>query len=99
MRRSASLTAVLQCLLFALLAFTCISAHAQTCYGTCQVQPSCTGGTGTTVTGIVYAPNGTDPIPNVLVYIPSVQPDPLPSGVQCLQAGQTPSGAPGTTAD
>ncbi len=97
MRRSASLTAVLQCLLFALLAFTCISAHAQTCYGTCQVQPSCTGGTGTTVTGIVYAPNGTDPIPNVLVYIPSVQPDPLPSGVQCLQAGQTPSGAPVTS--
>jgi hypothetical protein len=49
-------------------------AYAQTCSGTgtggCQ-QVSCPNGGTTSVSGTVYAPNGTDPLPNILVYIPT----------------------------
>ena len=46
---------------------------------------SCSGNpTTTTVTGTVYVPNGTDPLPNALVYIPYSAPGALTEGVQCL---------------
>jgi hypothetical protein len=42
------------------------------CTGLCLQQVSCpTAGTTTTVRGTVYAPNGTDPLPGVLVYVPN----------------------------
>jgi hypothetical protein len=47
----------------------------------------CPGGTTTTITGTVYAPNGVDPLPNVLVYVPSGSVASFSSGVQCLPAG------------
>ena len=31
---------------------------------------TCTGSAMTTITGTVYAPNGIDPLPQVLVYVP-----------------------------
>jgi len=57
------------------------------CYGACQVPASCSGSANTTVTGTVYMPNGTDPLPNALVYIPNTLPGPLTAGVQCLTNG------------
>ena len=44
-------------------------ASAQYCTGSCQTIPACTQGATTTVSGTMYAPNGTDPLPNVTVYI------------------------------
>jgi hypothetical protein len=40
----------------------------------------------------VYAPNGTDPLPNVTVYIPNDTVVPFPAGVSCPVVGAPPSG-------
>ncbi len=61
--------------------------------GACQVT-SCAPGTTTSITGTVYAPNGTDPLPNVTVYIPTTSVDPFQPGVQCPLVGAPPSGSP-----
>ena len=44
---------------------------------------SCPTGTTTSISGVVYAPNGTDPLPNVTVYVSnqSAPLDPLATGV------------------
>jgi hypothetical protein len=65
----------------------------------CLQQVSCPNGGSTTLTGKVYAPNGVDPLPNVLVYIPNAPLDPFPATVSCTIAGVVPSGSPivGTT--
>jgi hypothetical protein len=58
-------------------------------------QPSCPSGTNTTtITGKVFAPNGVDPLPNVLVYIPQAAVDPFTPGVSCPVVGAAPSGNP-----
>jgi hypothetical protein len=78
-------------------------ASAQnTCTGLCQQQVnSCpAGGPQTTsVSGIVYAPNGVDPLPNVLVYVPNAPVAAMTPGVQCPVVGAPASGQPlvGTT--
>jgi hypothetical protein len=80
----------------AALSFT-LSARAQSsqaCTGLCQQQVSCPAGQSTTITGTVYAPNGTDPLPNVLVYIPNAPVDAFTSGVSCPVPGTPPSGSP-----
>jgi hypothetical protein len=63
---------------------------AEACQGlACQV-PACTGGAKTTISGKVYAPNGTLPLYNVLVYVPnpSVTPVmPFTEGVSCDRCG------------
>jgi hypothetical protein len=41
-----------------------------------------TGGT-TTITGKVFAPNGTLPLYNAIVYVPASTPMPIPDGVSC----------------
>ena len=66
----------------------------------CQ-QVSCPGTTTTTITGTVYAPNGTDPLPNVTVYIPNAPVDAFVPGVSCPLVGTPPSGSPlvGTETD
>src|SRR4051812_11761696 len=48
-----------------------------------QCQMTCPGGGTTTLSGKVYAPNGTLPLYNAIVYIPSVPVDPFTSGVTC----------------
>lgn len=51
-------------------------AGAQNCTNYQCFQVSCLGGATTSISGITYAPNGVDPIPNILVYVPNgtVQP-------------------------
>lgn len=63
----------------------------------CQVK-ACSGGVETTVTGTVYAPNGTLPLYNVQVFIPNAPLQPFTKGVQCDQCGAALSGDPITTA-
>jgi hypothetical protein len=71
----------------------------------CGIPPSCTNlclkqmscsvpAVTTTVSGIVYAPNGTDPLPNVLVFIPNAPVMPFAPGVACEQCSDTVSGSP-----
>jgi hypothetical protein len=43
---------------------------------------------------VVYAPNGTDPLPNVTVYVPNDTVQPFPAGVDCPISGSPPSGSP-----
>jgi hypothetical protein len=71
------------------------NAFAQApCTGLCLQQVTCPNGGTTTISGVVYAPNGTDPLPNVLIYIPNSAVDPFTPGVSCQTAGQIPSGSP-----
>lgn len=46
----------------------------------------------TTVSGTVFAPNGTLPLNGVTVYVPIGDPGPLPSGVQCDRCVESPQG-------
>ncbi|GAA3764636.1 choice-of-anchor D domain-containing protein [Terriglobus aquaticus] len=64
------------------------------CTGLCQQQVQCPSGGTTSISGTVYAPNGTDPIPNVTVYIPNAVVGAFPAGVSCPVPGALPSGSP-----
>jgi hypothetical protein len=77
----------------------CTVSGQGTCTGLCLQQVKCPTGQASTISGKVYAPNGTDPLPNVLVYIPNAAVEPFTLGVECAVAGQPPSGSPlvGTT--
>ena len=77
-------------------------AYGQTtpaCTGLACQQVSCPAGGTTSISGVVYAPNGVDPLPNVQVYIPNDVVAPFNAGVQCPVVGAPPSGSPlvGTT--
>jgi hypothetical protein len=76
-------------------------AFAQSCTNLACLQQSCGGNATTTITGTVYAPNGTDPLPNVTVYIPNDVVQPFTPGVSCPVVGAPPSGSPliGTETD
>ncbi len=93
-------SALLIVLLIVLLGFGA-NAVGQTCTGLCLQQVTCSGSATTSITGTVYAPNGTDPLPNVTVYIPNAPVDPFTPGVSCPVVGAPPSGSPlvGTTTD
>jgi hypothetical protein len=55
---------------------------------------TCSGSQTTSISGTVYAPNGTDPLPNVTVYIPTATVAPFTPGVSCPVVGAPLSGAP-----
>jgi len=59
-----------------------------------QCQMSCPGGGTTTLSGKVFAPNGTLPLYNAFVYVPSVAVDPFPAGVTCDRCNGQVSGNP-----
>jgi len=71
-----------------------VAAAGQTCVGLQCQQQSCPGNTTTSVSGVVYAPNGTDPLPNVTVYIPNAPVAAFTPGVSCPVVGAPPSGSP-----
>ncbi len=70
------------------------------CTGLCQQQQPCSGTTTTTISGTVYAPNGTDRLYNALVYVPNGGAAPaygvtaFTAGVHCGQCGSEVSGSP-----
>ena len=73
-----------------------------------DVPPACTGlrcqqvkcgGTATTsISGTVYAPNGTLPLYDVIVYVPNLKPLALTKGATCDRCGAMASGDPIVTA-
>lgn len=67
---------------------------AKTCKGLACDIPSCAPGDGTTISGTVYAPNGTLPLYNAIVYVPNAELAPLADGVSCDKCGALASGAP-----
>ena len=65
------------------------------CTNLCLQQQACTPSTvTTTVSGTVYAPNGVDPLPNVLVFVPNAPTAPFAPGVACEQCTDGVSGSP-----
>ena len=88
--------------MFAVIA-ACIgtAASGQTCTGLACQQQTCPGNQTTIISGVVYAPNGTDPLPNVTVYVPNAAVDAFTAGVSCPVVGAPPSGSPlvGTTSN
>jgi hypothetical protein len=68
--------------------------NADACVGLECRQVSCPGGGTTSLSGTVFAPNGTLPLYNVTVYVPNSAVDPLPVGATCDRCGQAPSGNP-----
>lgn len=63
----------------------------------CQID-SCSGGTKTTLSGKVYAPNGVDPLYNAILYVPNAALSPFTEGVSCDKCGAITSGSPIATA-
>jgi hypothetical protein len=57
------------------------------------IQVACEAGT-TTITGTVYAPNGTLPLYNVLVYVPNAPVPAVTQGLTCDRCGGIPPGEP-----
>jgi hypothetical protein len=53
--------------------------------------PGCPEGQVTSLSGTVFAPNGTLPLPNVLVYVPAGPVEPFPAGAACARCGPPPS--------
>src|SRR5688572_27243173 len=70
-----------------------LSDGGEPCVGMQCQQVRCENGE-TTVTGTAYAPNGTLPLYNVIVYVPQSKLDPLPKGATCDKCGAAVSGAP-----
>ncbi|GAC1573833.1 MAG: hypothetical protein NVS3B20_05550 [Polyangiales bacterium] len=73
-------------------------APAPPCKGLqCKVE-ACAMGTPTSISGTVYAPNGTLPLYNVIAYVPNADLQPLTAGVTCDKCGAISSGDPIATA-
>jgi hypothetical protein len=68
------------------------------CQGLECKQVKCSEGVTTTVSGVVYAPEGKTPLYNVVVYVPNAPLEPLPDGASCDKCGSTLSGKPLVTA-
>lgn len=72
---------------------------AQPCTGLVCQKPKCGGGGNTTtLSGTVFAPNGVDPLYNVLVFVPNGELKPFDDGVTCETCEKSVSGTPLTAA-
>jgi hypothetical protein len=67
---------------------------APSCVGLACQQVACGGGAHTSVSGTVYAPNGTLPLYNVIVYVPNAPLAAIDAGITCDQCGTIASGSP-----
>ena len=68
---------------------------APPCVGlSCQINTTCPGGGHTTISGTVWAPNGTLPLYDATVFVPTTTPDPFPVGVSCDRCNNPVSGGP-----
>ena len=85
-----TLAAVLLTVLF----IQSLLAFGQSCTNLCLKQVSCGPGTTTSISGTVYTPNGKDPLPNVVVYVPNAPVAAFIPGVACVTAAQPVSGSP-----
>lgn len=68
------------------------------CVGIQCQQVTCAAGQDTTVSGTVFAPNGTLALYNVIAYIPNAPLAPMTQGTSCDQCGGQVSGNPVVTA-
>lgn len=73
---------------------TTTGAPSTGCTGIACQQVACEGGLTTQVTGTVYAPSGTLPLYNVMVYVPNEQLAPLTEGADCNRCDASVSGSP-----
>lgn len=74
---------------------TGVCGTPSTCTNLCLLQQTCTPNTvTTTLKGRVFAPNGVDPLPNAVVYIPNSQVTAFSAGVACEQCGEPLAGNP-----
>ncbi len=84
----------------------CGDGYTCTADGQCQAPGTCTGiqcnivqcskmsMPDTSISGTVYAPNGTLPLYGVNVYVPNADPGPLPDGAVCDRCGTDLPGQP-----
>ncbi len=68
---------------------------APACTGLCTQQVVCTAPATTSVSGTVYAPNGVDPLPDVVVYVPNSTPEAFTDGVDATSCACAPASAAG----
>ncbi len=68
------------------------------CAGLACNKPKCSGTNTTTLTGKVFAPNGADPLYNVLVFVPNGELRPFDDGISCETCEKSVSGDPIATA-
>ncbi|HEY5923863.1 MAG TPA: hypothetical protein VIV11_19420, partial [Kofleriaceae bacterium] len=75
---------------------TCVNDEEHQCVGLECFQVDCAskGAPDTTISGTVYAPNGTLPLYNVTVYVPNGPVLPLPTGLTCDRCENVLSGNP-----
>lgn len=64
------------------------------CFGLACKKPRCGGQNTTTLSGTVYAPNGQDPLYNVLVFVPGAELRPFEEGVACETCEKSVTGSP-----
>ena len=60
-----------------------VCGFAVPCTGLCLQQTTCPNNGTTTLSGVVYAPNGVQPLPNAIVYVPNGPVAAFTPGVSC----------------
>ncbi len=70
------------------------SGGGSTCTGLCQNVATCASGQETRLSGTVYAPNGTQPLYNALVYVPNAPLPAIDTGPSCQRCQDEDLGSP-----
>ncbi len=75
-------------------ASVCGASTGSTCTGLCESVEVCSTGQETRLTGTVYAPNGSEPMFNALVYVPNKPLPPITTGPSCERCQDEDLGEP-----